>query len=157
MLPERRWTHVRAIRQIIHLQRLREMLLEPGDHLRNLLVWGSGDDEVAQVRAVRTCQQADGDFLLYQRRKPRNEDWLVEEIDEPHEGIEQDGVQCFERDRSMGVISRNRGASISEAVCKMERTSSVSIMPRKGSRALARVTWEMTGRSIVVTMDCPGP
>jgi hypothetical protein len=54
MLPEGRWAHVRAIRQIIPLQRLREMLLEPGDHLRNLLAWGPGDDEVPEVRAVRT-------------------------------------------------------------------------------------------------------
>jgi hypothetical protein len=76
MLPEGRWAHVRAIRQIIPLQRLREMLLEPGDHLRNLLAWGPGDDEVPEVRAVRTGQQADGDFLLYQRRQPRNEGWL---------------------------------------------------------------------------------
>ena len=51
----------------------------------------------------------------------------------------------------------DRGASISDAICKMERTSSLSIMPRNGSRALARVTCEITGRSTVVTMDCPGP
>jgi hypothetical protein len=50
MLPEGRWAHVCAIRQIITLQQLREMLLEPGDHLRNLLAWGSGDDEVPHDR-----------------------------------------------------------------------------------------------------------
>src|SRR5437867_6935370 len=105
MLPEGRWAHVRTLRQIIPLQRLREMLLEPGDHLRNLLAWGPGDDEMPEVRAVRTGQQADGDFLLYQRRQPRNECWLVKEFDEPDESIEQGGVQSFERDRSRSVIS----------------------------------------------------
>src|SRR6267143_1404497 len=43
------------------------------------------------------------------------------------------------------------------AICTIARTSSVSIMPRNGSRTLARVTCETTGRSIVVSMDCPGP
>jgi hypothetical protein len=37
MLPEGRWAHVRAIRQVVPLQRLCEVLLEPGDRLRNLL------------------------------------------------------------------------------------------------------------------------
>ena len=54
MLQEGRGAHVRAIRQIVPVQRLREVLLEPGDRLRNLLAWGPGDDEVPEVRAVRT-------------------------------------------------------------------------------------------------------
>ena len=95
MLPEGRRAHVRAIRQIIPLQRLREILLEPGDHLRNSLAWGPGDDEVPELRAVRTSQQADGDFLLDQRRQPRNQGWLAEEVDEPDQSIEQRaGQQC---------------------------------------------------------------
>ena len=89
MLPEGRWAHVRAIRQIIPLQRLDEILLEPGDHLRNLLARGPGDDEVPELRAVRAGQQADGDFLLDQRRQSRNQRWLVEQVDEPDQGIEQ--------------------------------------------------------------------
>ena len=96
MLPEGRWAHVGAIRQITPLQRLREILLEPGDHLRNLLAWGPDDDEVPELRAVRAGQQTDVDFLLDQRRQPRNQDGLVEEVDEPDESIEQGGVQCFE-------------------------------------------------------------
>src|SRR5207247_6915463 len=108
MLPEGRWTHVPAIRQIIPLQRLREMLLEPGDHLRNLLARGPGDDEVPEVRAVRTGQQADGDFLVDQRRQSRNQGWLVEEVEEPNERNEQGRVQCFERDRSMRLITPGR-------------------------------------------------
>src|SRR5207249_11243358 len=105
MLPEGRWAHMRTLRQIIPLQGLGEILLEPGDHLRNLLARGPGDDEVPEVRAVRTGQQADGDFLVDQRRQPRNQGWLVEEVDEPDERIEQGRVQCVERDRSMRVIS----------------------------------------------------
>jgi hypothetical protein len=155
MLSEGRWAHVRAIRQIIPLQRLREMLLEPGDHLRNLLAGGPGDDEVPEVRAVRTGQQADGDFLLYQRRQPRNEGWLVEEVDEPVESIEQGCVQCFERDRSMGVISP--GPRRVHLGRHLQDEADVQRQPRNGSRALARVTWETTGRSMVVSMDCPGP
>jgi hypothetical protein len=105
MLPEGRWTHVRAIRQIISLQRLREMLLEPGDDLRNLLAGRPGHDEVTELRTVGTGQQTDSDFLLDQRRQPRHQGRLVEEVDEPNERIEQRRVQCFERDRSMRVIS----------------------------------------------------
>src|SRR5439155_21294792 len=97
MLPEGRWAHVRTLRQIIPLQRLGEILLEPSDHLRNLLARGPGDDEVPEMRAVRTGQQADGDFLVDQRRQSRNQGWLVEEVDEPDESIEQGCVQCFER------------------------------------------------------------
>src|SRR6058998_3606384 len=109
MLPEGRWAHVRAIRQIIPLQRLREILLEPGDHLRNLLAGGPGDDEVTELRAVRTGQQANGDLLLDQRRQARNQGWLVEEVDEADESIEQPRVKCFERDRSMGVVAPGPG------------------------------------------------
>src|SRR6266542_202540 len=69
MLPEGGWAHVRAIRQVVPVQRLHEILLEPGDGLRNLLARGPGGDEVPELRAVRTCQQADGDFLLDQRRQ----------------------------------------------------------------------------------------
>src|SRR5438093_11217195 len=105
MLPEGRWAHVRAIRQIIPLQRLREILLEPADHLRNLLARGPGDDEVPELRAVRTGQQADGDFLLDQRRQPRNQGWIVEDFAEPDESIAQGCGECFERDSSVGAMS----------------------------------------------------
>ena len=105
MLPEGRWAHVRAIRQIVPVQRLYEVLLEPGDGVRNLAAWGPGDDQVPQVRAMRTGQQADGDFLLDQRGESRNQDRLGEEIDEPDERIEQGAVQYFERDRSVGTLS----------------------------------------------------
>src|SRR6266496_3091674 len=37
VLPEGGRAHVRAIRQLVHVQRLNEVLLEPGDGLRNLL------------------------------------------------------------------------------------------------------------------------
>jgi hypothetical protein len=50
MLPEGRWAHVRAIRQIVPVQRLREVLLEPGDRLRNLLAWGPSDGRVDRWR-----------------------------------------------------------------------------------------------------------
>ena len=59
MLPEGGWAHVRAIRQVVPLQRLDEVLLEPGDGLRNLLAGGPGGDEVPELRAVRAGQQAD--------------------------------------------------------------------------------------------------
>src|SRR5690348_10554151 len=52
---------------------------------------------------------------------------------------------------------RGRGSSISDAICMMERTSNVNIIPRNGSAPLARVTCETTGRSMVVSIDCPGP
>ena len=89
MLPERRWTHVRALRQVISLQRLGEILFKPGDDLCNLLTWGPGHHEVTELRAVRTSQQPDGNFLLDERREPRNQGWLVQEVHEPGEGVEQ--------------------------------------------------------------------
>ena len=70
MLPEGGWTHVRPIRQVVHTQRLNEVLLQPGDGPRNLLARGPGKDEMPELRAVRTCQKADSDFLLDQGRQP---------------------------------------------------------------------------------------
>jgi PadR family transcriptional regulator PadR len=53
------------------------------------------------VRAVRTGQQADGDFLLDQPRQSRSQRWLVEDADQADESVERGWVQCFERiDRS---------------------------------------------------------
>ena len=54
VLPERRGTHVRAIRQFIAVQRLNEVLLQPGDGLRNLLARRSGGDQATELRTVRT-------------------------------------------------------------------------------------------------------
>jgi hypothetical protein len=53
VLPEGRWAHVSAIRQIIPLQRLREILLEPGHHFCDLPIWRPRDDEVTQLPAGR--------------------------------------------------------------------------------------------------------
>jgi hypothetical protein len=58
MLPEGGWAHVCPIRQVVPVQRLNEVLLEPGDGLRNLLARGPGRDEVPELWAVRTGQQA---------------------------------------------------------------------------------------------------
>jgi uncharacterized protein (TIGR02118 family) len=43
---------------------------------------------VPELRTVRANQQADRDFLLNQRRQPRNQCRLVQERDETHKGIE---------------------------------------------------------------------
>jgi len=55
MLPEGRGTHMRAIRQFVAVQRLSEVLLEPGDGLRDLLARRSCGDEPPNLRTVRTC------------------------------------------------------------------------------------------------------
>ena len=55
------------------MQRLNEVLLEPGDGLRDLLARGAGGDEAPELRSVRTCQQAENDFLLDQRRQAGNQ------------------------------------------------------------------------------------
>ena len=78
MLAEGRRAHVRAFRQVVPLQHLDEVLLEPGDRLRNLLAGGPGSDEVSELRAVRAGQQADCDFLLNQRRQSGNQCWLAQ-------------------------------------------------------------------------------
>ena len=78
MLTEGGRTHVRAIRQVVPFHRFDEVLLEPGDRLRNLLAGGPGGDEVSELRAVRAGQQADCDFLLNQRRQSGNECWLAQ-------------------------------------------------------------------------------
>ena len=46
MLSEGRWPHVSAISQFVPVQRLGEVLLEPGDILCNLLARGPGRDEL---------------------------------------------------------------------------------------------------------------
>jgi hypothetical protein len=105
MLPEGRGAHVRAIRQVVPVQRLNEVLLEPGDRLRNLLARGPGRDKVPELWAVRTGQQEDGDFLLDEWRQPGNQCWLAQQLDESDEGIEQGVVEWFERDGSIGILS----------------------------------------------------
>jgi hypothetical protein len=54
MLPEGRWAHVRAIRQVVPVQRLDEVLFQPGNGFRNLLARGPGSGEVPELWAVRT-------------------------------------------------------------------------------------------------------
>jgi len=76
-------------------QRLNDVLFQPGYGFRNLLAWGPGSGEPPELWAVRTGQQADDDFLLDQRRQPGEQRWLVREVDEPEERIEQGGVQGF--------------------------------------------------------------
>ncbi len=83
MLPEGGWAHVRAIRQVVSMERLHEVLLEPGDRLRDLLARGSRGDEAPELRGVWTCQQADGDFLRDQRRQPGSQCRLVQQRDQP--------------------------------------------------------------------------
>jgi len=58
MLSKSRWAHVHAVCQVADVQRLSEILLEPGDGLRNLLARGSGGDKV--LRAARTDRLAGG-------------------------------------------------------------------------------------------------
>jgi hypothetical protein len=62
--------------QVVSMERFHEVLLEPGHGLRDLLARGSRGDEAPELRAVWTCQQADGDFLLDQRRQPGNQCWF---------------------------------------------------------------------------------
>jgi hypothetical protein len=99
MLPEGGRAHVGTIRQVVHVQCLNEVLLEPGDDLRNLLARGPDGDKVPHLRAVRTGQQANGDFLMDERRQPGHQCRLVQQRDEPDQSIEQAGVECFDRDR----------------------------------------------------------
>src|SRR5204863_4634553 len=54
MQPEGRGAHVRAISQFVAVQRLNEVLLEPGDGLRDLLARGPGGDEPPELRTVRS-------------------------------------------------------------------------------------------------------
>ncbi|MEX1128606.1 MAG: hypothetical protein WEB50_08585 [Vicinamibacterales bacterium] len=60
---------MRSIRQFVSVWGLNKVLLEPRDGLRDLLTWGAGRDEAPELRTVRTCQQAENDFLLDQRRQ----------------------------------------------------------------------------------------
>jgi hypothetical protein len=80
MLPEGGWAHVCAIRQVVPTERLNEVLFEPGDGLRDLLAWGPRGHEAPELRAVWTCQQADGDFLLDEWRQPGNQCRLVKPV-----------------------------------------------------------------------------
>jgi hypothetical protein len=61
------------------MERLSEVLFEPGDGLRDLLARDPRGHKAPELRAVWTCQQADGDFLLDQRRQPGNQCRLVEQ------------------------------------------------------------------------------
>ena len=49
MLPEGGWAHVRAIRQVVPMERLNEVLLEPGDGLRDLPARGPRGDEAPEL------------------------------------------------------------------------------------------------------------
>ena len=69
MLPEGEGTHVRATGQLVAVQSLNEVLLESGNGLRNLLARGPRGDEPPELRTVRTCEQAENDLLLDQRRQ----------------------------------------------------------------------------------------
>ena len=85
---------MRAIRQIISLERMRKTLLEPGYRLRK----SAGSETRRRVRcrqmpAVRTGQQADDDFLLDQRSQPGNEGELIQHSEEPKKSIEQGSVE----------------------------------------------------------------
>jgi len=46
---------MRSSRQFVAVQRLSEVLLEPGDGLRDLLARGPCGDEPPKLRTVRTC------------------------------------------------------------------------------------------------------
>jgi len=54
MLAKSRWTHVRASCQVVDVQHVSEILLEPGDGLRDLLARGPGGDQVLQLWSVAT-------------------------------------------------------------------------------------------------------
>src|SRR5215218_9898265 len=60
-------THVRAISQFVPLQRLNEVLLEPGDGPRKLLARGSGGDEGPELRTMRPVNRVH----VPERRGPR--------------------------------------------------------------------------------------
>jgi hypothetical protein len=93
MLPERGRTHVGAFGQIFHSHPFGEMLPDPCHRSSKLLCRTSGIDEAPQVRRVRTRQQANDEFLLYQRRKLRNQHRLVEQRDEPMKSIKHRRIQ----------------------------------------------------------------
>src|SRR5947209_2385661 len=105
MLAESGRAHMRAIRQVVPMERLNEVLLEPGDGLRDLLARGPCGDEAPELRAVWTRQQADGDFLLDERRQTGNQRWFVQQRDQPDQRIEQGGVEGFERDGPRDIVA----------------------------------------------------
>ena len=57
---------MRTLCQFVPGKHLDKVLFEPSYRLRNLLAGGPGGDQVPQMPAVRTSQQADDDFLLDQ-------------------------------------------------------------------------------------------
>ena len=109
MLPECRWAHVRSLRQFVPGKHLNKVLLEPSYRLRNLLARRPGGDQVPQMPAVRTGQQADDDFLLDQRSQPRNQGGLIQQPDEPNERIEQGRVEWLERDGPRDIVAARPG------------------------------------------------
>jgi len=58
---------------------------------------------------VRTPQKADGDLLLDQRGQAERQIRLVQQLDEPKRGIEQGGVECFDRQGLAGRVPPRRG------------------------------------------------
>ena len=54
---------------------------------------------------MRTCQQAENDFLLDQRRQAGNQCRLTQQLDEPDQRIQQVGVEDFERDGTRGILA----------------------------------------------------
>ena len=136
MLPEGGWAHVRAIRQVVSTERLHEVLLEPGDGFRDLLARGSpvtrrrSCEECGPVsrRMVISCWISGASLVT----SAGSSSGVTSRISASSKAASS-ALNEMERETSS---RRDRGTSISDAVCTIARMSNVSIMPRNGSRAL---------------------
>jgi len=103
-LPEGGRAHIRVGRQVVHANRLGEILLDPGHDTGDLLARRVFPYELPKLRAVRACQEADDDFLLDEGSEAGEEDWIVEQVDQTAQGIEQGWIERLNRHGFMSAI-----------------------------------------------------
>src|SRR5690349_11207176 len=88
VLPEGGGTHIRVQRQLVHAYGLGEVLLDPRDHPGDVSAWRVRRHERSKLRAMGTRQQTNHDLLLNQRSEVREEERIVERVDQTAQGVE---------------------------------------------------------------------
>ena len=89
MAVEGRGAQANPVCQLLDSQRPVEIVLQPVDGAGDLVGVVSGGGDLAQARTLLAVQQPVSDLLLHQRRQRSDIVRMVEQTDEPLEGVEQ--------------------------------------------------------------------
>ena len=90
---QRRGTHASELSEVLHLQRLREVLPDPGDRPRHAAEPAVADGHLCEPAVLLALQQPVMQLAQDERREHRDVGWRVEQPHQSKQRVEQRGLE----------------------------------------------------------------